>query len=294
MLSGISYLLFSYPHPVTPAQYFAYMKRRLATLFPVFFLVNVALYGGSFLYVSGLGRPYTFAEFLASATGTSMFFGWKYLSTVMWFVPFILQVYLLLPLIDWGSRRLPPLEFMLVAFGVSCLTAQLMPFFFADQAAYLVCKNWSPLFRLPEVCLGILLGRLALAQCDFWKAGSAMVTFGILSWLVSWLNSIPGGTRVYIYMPWSGFWVPLLLFGAAYLILPLRRNVQTRLIRQLGIATFAFYLFHAAPLTAIEHRFGNHLPVWAAYYLACWVIAVSLTRLVARATKLFEPSRQQT
>ena len=168
ILSGVSYILFTSTKPSTPSEYFKYIKKRLTSLFPVFCVVNVVFYLGSFYHPSELGRPYRFVEFLASTTGVSMYLGWKYMSGVMWFMPFIMQVYLLIPLVDWWARRLNPIILLLVAFCLSCLFAHMVPFFVKeDLAAKLVCKNWSPIFRLPEVCVGVIVGRSALMHCDF-------------------------------------------------------------------------------------------------------------------------------
>jgi peptidoglycan/LPS O-acetylase OafA/YrhL len=284
ILSGISYILFSSTKPSTPAEYFKYVKSRLASLFPVFFLVNLILYLGSFYHSSVLGRPYSFVEFLASTTGASMYLGWKYMSTVMWFMPFIMQVYLLIPLVDWLARRLNPVVLLLAAFGLSCLLTQMVPFFVKDDtAAKFVCKNWSPIFRLPEVCVGIILGRSVLMRCDWWRGMLAAAGFGILSLLVSlW----PTANFIsHIYMPWSGFMVPVILFGISALLSPMLHVANTRIIRLLGLSSFFFYLIHAAPIAAIDSRLGNHIFVWSSYYLVCWFVSVGFTLLFARVKK---------
>ena len=292
IVSGVSYILFSSTRPSTPSEYVEYIKKRLASLFPVFCLVNVVLYLGSFYYPSELGRPYRFVEFLASTTGASMYLGWKYMSTVMWFMPFIMQVYLLIPLVDWWARRINPIVLLLVAFCLSCLFAHMVPFFVKeDMAAKLVCKNWSPIFRLPEVCVGVIVGRSSLMRCDYWKGMMAVAVFGIVSLLVSLLTS--ANVISHLYMPWSGFIVPVILFGASALISPILRSANAKIIRLLGLSSFFFYLSHASPLAAISSRFGNQISTWVSYYLACWFVAVGFTLVFARVKNRFEGWRHR-
>jgi peptidoglycan/LPS O-acetylase OafA/YrhL len=285
ILAGIAYILFSRSKPSTPSEYFDYMKRRLASLFPMFLLVNLAIYLGSFLFPSPLGRPFRFIEFIASAAGASQYVGWKYMSTVMWFMPFIIQAYLLFPLIDWTARRVNPVVLVLMAFGLSYLLAQTVPLFVkSDLQARLVCKNWSPVFRLPEVCVGVILGRIALNRRGYWGGALAVAVYGILSLLFS--LKLLANTHSFFYMPWSGFMVPAVLFGASALLSPVLRSTNAKWIRLLGLSSFPFFLLHAAPLAALGRRFHDQAAVWVAYYLAGWLIAIALTQLLTQAKNL--------
>jgi len=202
-------------------------------------------------------------------------------------MPFIMQVYLLIPLVDWWARRLNPVILLLVAFCLSCLFAHMVPFFAKnDMAAKLVCKNWSPIFRLPEVCVGVIVGRSALMRCDYWKGMVAVAMFGILSLSVSLLAS--ANINSHLYMPWGGFIVPVILFGASALISPMLRSANAKIIRLLGLSSFFFYLSHAAPLAAISRRFDNHISAWVSYFLACWFVAVGFTLIISKVKNIFE------
>ena len=281
ILAGVTYLLFSTSRPASLSDYASYFKKRLAALFPLFLLVNVILYGASYGYPSGLGRPYSLAEFLASATGVSIYLDWKYLSSVMWFMPFILQVYLLLPLIDWCARRVHPVLLMLAAFAVSAFLAQMVPGFVSKTWIWgIVCKNWSPIFRLPEVCAGLILARSVLTPGQGLPGIMALLVFGGLSFAVSSLKS--AGVDLLVYLPWGGFLVPLIIFLVSAWIAPGLRGVKPDRLRLLGLASFPFFLFHAAPLLAISRRFGSQPFIWALYFLACWLFSVGLTLFYAR------------
>ncbi len=286
IIAGIAYILFSKSKPSKPSEYFDYMKKRIASLFPMFLLVNLAIYIGSFLCPSSsMGRPFKFIEFLASAIGASQYFGWKYMSTVMWFMPFIMQAYLLFPLIDWTARRVSPVVLVLVAFGLSYLLAQTVPLLVkSDFKAMLICKNWSPVFRLPEVCVGIILGRIVLTRHGHGRGILAVAVYGILSLFASLLA--PAITRPFYYMPWGGFVVPAVLFGASALLSSMLRAANAKRVRLLGFSSFPFFLLHAASLTTLSRRFHDQTAVWVAYYFVCWLIAIALTLLLAQAKNL--------
>ncbi len=290
MLAGISYILFSRSKPSKPSEYLHYLKRRLVLLYPMFILVNLAFYLASFVYPSGMGRPFRLVEFLASAAGVSQFLGWKYISTVMWFMPFVLQVYLLFPLIDRVARRVNPVVLVLLAFVFSYLLSRTIPFLAPTPLqARLICKNWSPIFRLPEVCVGIILGRITLTRQDQRDGILAIAVYGALSAFVS-LPSLKNTFFPY-YMPWSGFVTPAILCGAAVLISPLFGGKTPQWLRVLGFASYSFYLLHAAPLSTISHRFHPNTVLWVAYFFVCWAVAIALTRLIDRAPNLLAALR---
>jgi peptidoglycan/LPS O-acetylase OafA/YrhL len=142
----------------------------------------------------------------------------------------------------------------------------------------LVCKNWSPIFRLPEVCAGLILARAVLTPGQSRAGMLALLVFGGLSFAASSLKS--AGVGLLVYLPWGGFIVPLVIFFMSGLISPAFRAVKPGWFRLLGLASFPFFLFHAAPLIAISHRFGNHPLIWALYFVACWVFALGLTLVI--------------
>ncbi len=93
----------------------------------------------------------------------SQYFGYRYLSVVMWFVPFIIQVYLLLPPIAWIMSRIEPMIILIAAFLLSYVLIVLVCLHYPEKASE-ICSTWSPIFRLPEVVLGVYLG-MALGGC---------------------------------------------------------------------------------------------------------------------------------
>lgn len=292
MLSGVAYVLFSRARPESARDFPGYLKRRVLSLLPIFLLVNLMFYVGSFFVYSALGRPYSFAEFLASSSGISMYVGWRYLSTVMWFMPFIVQVYCLLPLVDWLLRRTGPVGLLVLAFGLSLLLSLLVSAWVADPiAANLICKNWSPVFRLPEVCAGIILGRLATRDCALGSGLVSLGLFGGFTLLAGWLKTL--GWVNHFYLPWGGFVLPVLIFAVSAALWPLLRHVPRSAMRELGTASFAFFLIHAAPIAAVSKRVGNTLMVWVVYYFVCWALAVGLTLAVGWLKKRWAGSAEK-
>ena len=105
VLAGVAYLNFSRTRVTDLRTCLHYFFNRLWALFPIFLAVNLLIFAASYVYPSGLGRPYSAGELVLSSLGLSQYFGYRYLSVVMWFVPFILQVYLLLPVVHWLLRE---------------------------------------------------------------------------------------------------------------------------------------------------------------------------------------------
>src|ERR1051325_3757039 len=96
LLAGGSYVCFSRASVENSRGYWNLLRHRFWTIFPTYAVVNAGLYLLSFVYPSASGRPFTMMEFVLSTVGVSQYFGFVYESSVMWFFPFILQVYMLL------------------------------------------------------------------------------------------------------------------------------------------------------------------------------------------------------
>lgn len=277
-LAGISYVLFSKSKPAGFDEFADYLKKRFISLFPIYLLINLGIFLGSFLHASSLGRPFSVLEFLASTAGISQYLGWHYLTAPMWFVPFIMQVYLLLPLIDWILQRANAVLVVLAATVISWLLALWLSVAMHSDFDHLslICKIWSPAFRLPDVCVGMILGRIMLSETREGRTGlAAILLFGLLSWL----SGLPQNTLVFaiFHLPFSGFVTPGILYGLTLMCLPIFSRMGTKLLRLLGRATLPFFLIQCVPLQAIEHKFGHQPVIWAADFFVCWLLAVGCT-----------------
>jgi len=293
-LAGISYVLFSKSKPSRPNEFAEYLIKRLVSLFPVYLLINLGVFLASFLHPSSLGRPFGVLEFLASTAGISQYIGWHYMTAPMWFVPFIMQVYLLLPLVDWILQRANAVKVVLAATVISWLFALWLSVSMHTDFDHLcwICKMWSPVFRLPDVCVGVILGRIMLpGACGRLTGLAAILLFGLLSWL----SGLPQKELVFaiFHLPFSGFVTPGILYGLTFLCLPIFSLMGTKLLRLLGRATLPFFLIQCAALLAIERKFGHHPVVWVAYFFVCWILAVGCTVGLDEVTRGVEARRSR-
>jgi hypothetical protein len=140
--------------------------------------------------------------------------------------------------------------------------------------------------------VGVILGRMMLPGANRrWMGLAAILLFGFLSWL----SGLPQQGLVFtiFYLPWSGFVTPLVLFGLTFLCLPVFSLMNPGFLRLLGRSTLPFFLLHCVPLLAIEHAFGQRLPVWLGYFLLCWLMAIACTVGLDQATKGFRVIRSR-
>lgn len=276
VLAGITYLVFSRTHASDLGSYVKYLGNRIAALFPVFLAVNVLLFAASHVYPSDLGRPFTMSELALSCLGISEYLGYRFLSQAMWFVPFILQVYLLLPLMVWLLSRVRPMAVLTGAFGLSFLLTETV-FALYPANALRICYLWSPVFRLPEVLLGVFLGRWITQGT---RASDAIAFFAVYLGasgsfiLLSTENSHPNAGWV-LALPWSGLVLGVLIVLTAVLIRHgLRWTAVGLNYRLFGAASFSFFLIHGPAIGAVYAKVGANTFAWLLYFVLCWIGAV--------------------
>ncbi len=276
VLAGIAYLCFSRTHVTDLRLYFQYFGNRVFALFPIFITVNLLIFAASYVYPSGLGRPYNLGELILSSLGISQYFGYRYLSVVMWFVPFILQVYLLLPLMEWLLSRIQPVIVLIAAFLFSFALTIPVCVYFPDKAEE-ICCNWSPIFRLPEVALGVFLGiffsqRMRLPSGIVFLAVYIVASFCLMQ--SANFFSIP---EVVSALPWAGLILGVLITAMAVLLfVALSWSIGLHNFRLLGYASFPFFLIHGVGIRFIYAKFGENIFIWLGYFLICWCAAIIL------------------
>ncbi len=287
ILAGVAYLCFSRTHVTDSRSYFQYFFNRLLALFPIFLVVNLLIFAASYVYPSGLGRPYNLGELILSSLGLSQYFGYRYLSVVMWFVPFILQVYLLLPLVEGVFLRIQPVLVLVAAFLISFALTMPVCAYFPDKAEE-ICVNWSPIFRLPEVVLGVYLGmvfsqRARLSNCIVFLAVYTAASFCLLQ--SGKYLTIPGTVSA---LPWAGLMISLLIAAAAILLfVALSRSAGLRNFRLLGYAAFPFFLIHGVAIRFVYAKFGTNGLVWVIYFILCWCVSIILALIDRRLPRSF-------
>jgi peptidoglycan/LPS O-acetylase OafA/YrhL len=290
LLSGVAYTCFSSMRPVDLSTYRRYASARVAAIFPTFLTVNAVIFAASYFYASALGRPFTFVEFLLSTLGLSQYFGYRYLSTVMWFFPFVIQAYLLYPIIDKSLKYVSGVLIIVLAFVVSLLLTDVA---FSDWPSHAaeICRTWSPIFRLPEICLGLIVGRAIVYRADRRGALAAFATYVVVAFLLD--IEAPDqfvGEAFTLGIPWHG-----LIAAVAVTALAMAASSMSGLPPNTGIlrtirgASLPFFLVHGAATLFIYRRYGTSVSAWLIYFVACWVGAIACSYIsagIGLATKL--------
>ena len=250
MLSGITYVLFSSGGFRRPLNTWIFNETAVATVSDVFTDQS------DLICVQLLSRPLQWKKpstrrFLASASGTSMYFGCRYISTVMWFMPFFMQAYLLIPLIDWLAERMNPAALVLAAFCLSCLLAQVVSLFFEDGAAVLVCRIGTRCSACPMFVSALFwVGRRSKPAAIGGPCCAGLVG------LLSWLTGRPVAARLLARLYALGRIIPVLL-SSLNIDFTLAARGRTRNFCGCWASTLPFYLFQAAPMHAIRNHFGR-------------------------------------
>ena len=254
----------------------SYLWRRIKRLFPMFFLINVAIFAASHLYPSRLGRPYSFWQLLLSAFGLSQYVGQPYLSEVFWFIPFILQVYVI---IAFFGRRLLELNWKFL-FAVGALVSAVAIWRLSNvmNDNLFEMRKWSPLLRLPEVGFGLMTAAFIGRVLQFHRYCWNLLFYGVITALLACGSFlVPRAAYLFCY-PLTGLVVTLIVAGTAAGVLfvtePL--GVSSEALRFLGRATFPFFLIHGVGMRFVNSRYDGRILPWCAYFSACVVAAIVL------------------
>jgi peptidoglycan/LPS O-acetylase OafA/YrhL len=256
-----------------------YWLSRFRAIYPTFAIISVAIFAASFIHAPNkTGSHYTVAELAANLMMISEYIGKPWLTEPMWFVPFVLQVYLILPLL----MKIPARRYILpAAFLVSGMASAGV---FALNPghpvhAHDICRNWSPIFRLPEVMFGCLLGRAGSVA----DAITPMVIYAVCCALTALLaihQSSPVSTT--LTLPLHGLVVFLVLAAAVAAILPFIKDQQSAAIAILGRAALPFFLLHGVGIGFMSEKFGRNNLAWILYFVLCWAGSVIFVLALAK------------
>ncbi|HEY0368517.1 MAG TPA: acyltransferase family protein [Chthoniobacterales bacterium] len=255
----------------------SYVWRRVKRIFPLYLLINVAIFGASFVYPSRLGQPFTSRQTILSALGLSIVFGERFLSEVFWFIPFIFQVYML---IGWRGKRLLRLPWpvcFIAAFLISAIEIAALAHFLGEGSYE--TRKWSPLLRLPELFFGLMTAALISDLISTRAYFVNVATYAVLAIAVA-CGAIALPIAAYLWMlPLHGLMITILvaIFAALMLLVLDFLTVETSLLRLAGAATFPFFLIHGVGMRFIASRWDSRPLAWASYLLACIIMAVVLT-----------------
>ena len=286
LLAIVSAVAFSLPKNAALRPGF-YLAARLGRLMPLYVCVNIFIYATSFFIPSQLGRPFTAVEFVLSSLGLSQYFGSRYLSTVFWFVPFIIQVYVL---IAFGHRFIErlrgwwcvPVAFLL--FWVELLAVEAWNLQFATTLL-----GWTPLCRPAEMLLGVQGGLWLTGRLPGPAFASRIGLYAAMSGVLA-LGGWQGGEMAYAYtLPFIGLLVTFAILGVAWLFAHVVPAALAGLGRRLGRATYPFYLIHGLAIASIFHRFGRSPGVWLGYLVFCVSAALAIDAVFSLRRRVLIP-----
>jgi peptidoglycan/LPS O-acetylase OafA/YrhL len=255
----------------------SFVADRFVAVYPAYAIVTMLIFAGSFLHPAvGRVRAFSIQELAINLSMLNAYIGVDFFTAPMWFIPFIFQVYALIPLL---ARFLRWPKAGLVGTTALSVLASLMAYRIAPREAAEICRTWSPIFRLPPGFLGVALGMLP------WSAWPGVV--------VTFVVCVAGETALMFVFPdmqltlvrqMQGLVALALLTATAFLVARLAKamGVTQWWTTLLGQASFPFFLTHAVLVSFIWSRVGNAVGVWLIYFVACWIGAAGFA-LIYRA-----------
>ncbi len=265
--------------------FWEYLSRRLKRIFPLYLTINLLIFAASYLSPSRLGRPYSIGELLLSTFGLSQYFAHPYLSEVFWFIPFIVQVYVIIAAFGKRLLELNWVVFFAAGICVSGISIFILNSVMGDNLSEM--RKWSPLLRLPEVGFGFMTAAVLSGVLSIKRyAGYVLIYLGFVAILACGSLVAPRAAYLFSY-PLVGLAVTA---GVTAIGLGLRWvvdavGVSPDLLRFLGRATFPFFLIHGAGMRFIHHKYDAQALAWAGYLLACIGAAIIFEFIFSALTK---------
>jgi peptidoglycan/LPS O-acetylase OafA/YrhL len=254
------------------ASLWKYWLSRFKAIYPVFAFISLGIFAASF-FVAPHKTPsgYSVGDLVANLLMISGFLGRPWLSEPMWFVPFVLQIYFILPFLKEIPSRWYILPAAFVFSGLACAIPYCL---LSPYHAYGICRNWSPIFRMPEVMFGLVLGR-ARSRSEVIFAVAVYLGCCILAVMGAALLHTGESTAV---MPIKGLVVTGLLVLLMSATLMFVKQSAKPLISLMGRASLPFFLLHGTGIAIIFRKFGTFIPVWGGYFVICWVTSILFTQ----------------
>lgn len=263
------------------AQYFF---DRFLSVYPAYAAITLILFAGSYFYPArGESGPFTLPELACNLLMINQYVGMRYFTEPMWFVPFILQLYLLMPALYFLAARLSGLG--IAVCSLASLAACIAVHCIDPVHTGMICKNWSPVFRLAPAFLGIASGMYPSA---------GLLAFLLLAWLAcsgarfAVLPWFPGLEAVFFRSFYSAIAFVLLLGPALVTSRVIERcgRLTRNMVELMGKATLPFFLSHGMMIHFLWTRFGKAPAIWVAYFVACWIWSILFTIAYIRVLKV--------
>jgi peptidoglycan/LPS O-acetylase OafA/YrhL len=253
-----------------------YLWRRLKRIFPIYLFINVLIFAASYFYPPRLGHSYSIAQLLLSVLGLSQYVGQPYLSEVFWFIPFIIQVYVVIGLFRDHLLKLNWKLFFLVGTCISGFAIWILSGVMGD--ALFEMRKWSPILRLPEVGFGFMTAAVVaqvLSPKAYWRNVAVYVSFIALLACGSFIA--PHAAYLFCY-PLIGLGVSIFVAVACYCLLFVTKKlaVSARALRFIGRTTFPFFLIHGVGMRFVSHKYSANPVAWFGYLFFCMAAALCL------------------
>jgi peptidoglycan/LPS O-acetylase OafA/YrhL len=248
-----------------------YWMSRFKTIYPTFAVICVIIFAASFVFKPAkMASHYSAADLVLNLLLIADYVGRPWLTEPMWFIPFVLQVYLILPFLVKIPVRwhFLPLSFIISA-AACAVVYTLVP---TDlYRAYSICRDWSPLFRLPEVLIGCLVGRALVASA---AAVPILVYAGCCALALGLTTSLHSPAAPFALLYCKDVIVFVVLAALVFAIRPFIPANWAGTIGLLGKASFPFFLLHGTGMSIVSRKFGPGLAAWLAYFVLCWLVSI--------------------
>jgi len=267
--------------PPAPGRTRSYWWSRIKAVYPTFAVISLAIFAASFLYAPRkTGSHYTVTDIAANLLMISQYVGKPWMTEPMWFVPFVIQLYLIMPLLIRIPVRLWTLPAAFVVSGAACAAVYALHPTQADSA-YVICRDWSPIFRLPEVLFGCALARARSLS----NAVAPVASYVVCCVLFALLAMPYPQALLTLLLPLRGVIVFLVFAAVAAAILPFLKEEQSGIIALFGRAAFPFFLLHGPGVGFMSDKFGRNILPWILYFVFCWAAAIILMLALEKALR---------
>jgi len=278
-----------------PAGWAGFLRRRLARIYPEYWMAHLFVLAGSFVFKEPLQSD---ASFLFSLLGIRVTPDLLYaVSAPWWYIGLIIQLYLLFPLLWLMLQRLGWQRFLLVTLAVSLAIRTLGLWIFADvvpQWGYLDAWSRGAIFitRVPEFVLGMALAAAARQSSPERIAACCRAPGTLILAAAAWASGMVASA----FLLGNGVALVLLGAGAFALLFALlhatvvRSALATRGVHFLSKHSYAIFLIHC-PIIVVLIPHGTPvgprllLPA-AAAFAATLAAALLLDFATGRARRL--------
>jgi peptidoglycan/LPS O-acetylase OafA/YrhL len=251
-----------------------FIRDRFLGLYPIYAFFCLLIFLGSYLHASeGQSGPFSPGELGVSLLMINQFLGMEFFTNPMWFVPFVLQIYLLVPVLARFAKF--PAMGMAGCTAISlilCITVSKL----SGDLTYRICNSWSPLLRLPLVFLGVTFATAKPRQA--WISFAVFAGGVLLGLLLRPL--FPALDYVLMKRLYSMLAMILIFTTGLCMGYLMRKCLKSwDWLSLMGQATMPFFLSHCVMIRFIYGKWGGSPLVWTGYFVCCWLGSIVFVKI---------------